>query len=583
MPASVVNDASILVLDIGNVNTRAVLFDVVEGRYRFIAYAEAPSTAVPPVADLMVGVRQVLEILEEKTGRALLQEGGMPILPATADGQGIDQLAAVLSAGPLLKVAVAGLLEDVSVSSVRRLAETLYAQSIDVFHINDERDVSEQLDALAARKPDLLLVAGGTDGGATRALKRLFEVLGLGAYLASVEKRPTILYAGNRDLAELARKAFDPVAENIYIAPNLRPSLDVENLLPAATELAHSWPVLQSPWLNGLDELMSWTQGQVLPTNFSQGRTIRLLGAIYNSRKGVMSVDVGAASATFHTAYGKTWRSKTLPLGLGDNLMRVLKSTSLERIQRWLPLDIPRTVVQDYLYNKVFYPDHVPVSKEAAALEQAVAREILWQGVQAVVQDVPPEALSLHPALLPQLEPIFAAGEVFTSAPTPGQALLTLLDGLQPVGVTTFVLDDNDLLAALGVVGELNTLAAAQVLETAAFTTLATVISPLGTVRQGAPALKVTMMVENGDKTSLTVKQGGLEVLSLAPGQRAKVRLEPMRGVNVGFGPGRGHDITVSGSLLGIVIDARGRPLNLPEDPVRRRELMKKWLWALGG
>jgi hypothetical protein len=31
------------------------------------------------------------------------------------------------------------------------------------------------------------------------------------------------------------------------------------------------------------------------------------------------------------------------------------------------------------------------------------------------------------------------------------------------------------------------------------------------------------------------------------------------------------------------VIDARGRPLQLPSDAVRRRDLFKKWLWTLGG
>jgi hypothetical protein len=32
-----------------------------------------------------------------------------------------------------------------------------------------------------------------------------------------------------------------------------------------------------------------------------------------------------------------------------------------------------------------------------------------------------------------------------------------------------------------------------------------------------------------------------------------------------------------------LVIDARGRPLVLPDDAERRYELFKKWLWTLGG
>jgi hypothetical protein len=34
---------------------------------------------------------------------------------------------------------------------------------------------------------------------------------------------------------------------------------------------------------------------------------------------------------------------------------------------------------------------------------------------------------------------------------------------------------------------------------------------------------------------------------------------------------------------LGLVIDARGRPLHLPSEPARRHEIIKKWLWTLGG
>jgi hypothetical protein len=41
--------------------------------------------------------------------------------------------------------------------------------------------------------------------------------------------------------------------------------------------------------------------------------------------------------------------------------------------------------------------------------------------------------------------------------------------------------------------------------------------------------------------------------------------------------------VRVVGGALGVVIDARGRPLRIPEDIGRRRDLFKKWLWTLGG
>lgn len=42
MPASLVQNESILAIDVGAAVTRAVMFDVVEGQYRFVASGQAP-------------------------------------------------------------------------------------------------------------------------------------------------------------------------------------------------------------------------------------------------------------------------------------------------------------------------------------------------------------------------------------------------------------------------------------------------------------------------------------------------------------------------------------------------------------
>ncbi|HCB02529.1 MAG TPA: hypothetical protein DEP19_09115, partial [Anaerolineae bacterium] len=78
-------------------------------------------------------------------------------------------------------------------------------------------------------------------------------------------------------------------------------------------------------------------------------------------------------------------------------------------------------------------------------------------------------------------------------------------------------------------------------------------------------------------------KLGSIETLRLSNRATGKLTIQVSRRVDVGFGTGRGGTITVSGGALGVVFDGRGRPLNLPTDPVRRRELIKKWNWTLGG
>lgn len=82
----------------------------------------------------------------------------------------------------------------------------------------------------------------------------------------------------------------------------------------------------------------------------------------------------------------------------------------------------------------------------------------------------------------------------------------------------------------------------------------------------------------------MEIKQGTLDVLPLAAGRSARLNLIPLHRAEVGMGgPGRGGSLKVTGGALGVVIDARGRPLRLPSDPGRRGELYKRWLWMLGG
>src|SRR5512143_1516353 len=100
MPASLVGGDSLLAGDIGGANTRAVLFDIVEGEYRFLASNSAPSTAEAPVKDVSEGVRNAIAGLQAATGRVLLDGDRKLITPSQADGTGVDAFVATTSAGP---------------------------------------------------------------------------------------------------------------------------------------------------------------------------------------------------------------------------------------------------------------------------------------------------------------------------------------------------------------------------------------------------------------------------------------------------------------------------------------------------
>ncbi len=584
MPASLVEGESLLTVDVGAATTRAVLFDVVEGEYRLLANGSAPSTAEAPFKDVSEGVKNAIANLQAVTGRTLLDAERNLIMPAQPDGSGVDALVSTLSAGPVLKTIIVGLLADVSLESARRLAETTYTRIVDSIGLNDHRKVDQQIDSILRLRPDIVIVTGGSDGGASRSIHKMLEPVGLASYLLPQEKRPAVLFAGNQKLDDEVKELLANVTSALHFGPNVRPSLDTEDLDPAARELAALYLNIRKSQLKGVETLEKWAGGHVLPTAYAEGRMMRFLGQIYGGTKGILGVDIGSSGAIVAAGFKEKTTLGVYPqFGLGENLPILLQYSSLEDILRWSTLDISSGVLRDFLYQKSLYPSSVPSTKEDQAISQAVARQALYLAVQTAKRDFPPSAQVLKAGLLPSFEPILAGGGSLGDAPTPGQSLLLLLDAIQPVGVTTVILDRSDLLPILGAAASRNSILPVHVLESGAFQSLGTVVSVIATASYGALVLRAKLIYEDGNEARAEVKYGSLELLPLATGQSARLTLQPSHGADVGFGPGRGGTVRVTGGAMGVAIDGRGRPLTFPSDPGRRRDLIKKWFWTVGG
>jgi hypothetical protein len=575
---------SLLAIDVGEVNTRAALFDIVEGRYRFLAIGSAPTTAAAPYNHIGEGIRLAIDNLQEITGRRFIGGDDRLIMPGRLDGTGVDTFVATQSAGPPLKVVAMGLLEDVSLESARHLATTTYAEVVETISLNDRRKPEVRLDTLFSLRPDVIIVAGGSEGGATQAVTRLIESISLACSLLPRQHRPEVIFAGNQAVVDRVRSGLHRQA-NLHLAPNIRPALEFERLDPAQPHVVNAYRAVRARQIPGVAELDAWTGRRLMPTATAFGRMIRFLSKVYDPSKGVLGVDVGASALTVAASFvGELTLGVYPQLGLGRGLSASLEKSPINQIMRWLPIEVGEDYVRDYIQNKSLYPGSLPVTTEDLVIEYTLARQVIRSGVLQASHRFPKSAGRSRPGMLPWFEPIVACGSVLSNAPTYAQTLLTLLDSLQPTGVTTLVLDQNNLSAALGAAAGINPVLAVQVLESSTFLSLATVISPVTSARPGTPILRLRVTYESGDETSLDIKQGSLEALPLPLGQSARLRLQPLQRADVGLGgPGHGGSVRVVGGALGVVIDARGRPLRIPEDIGRRRDLFKKWLWTLGG
>ena len=580
MPTSLIDADSVLAIEIGTVTTRVILFDVVEGHYRFLGQGVVPTTFGAPFNDVSVGVKAALDQLRDITGRILFNAEGQLVVPSQPNGSGVDACVATVSVGPPLKVVAIGLLKDVSTESAKNLASTTYAQVVETMSLNDRCGTVERLDTILQKRPDLIVVAGGIEGGAKESVLNLLEAVGLACYLIPKDQRPEVLYAGNSELVKNVQESIGSLA-NLHIAPNVRQSYESEQLTPSQPALAQIFRLVRSRQLKGIQDIDLWTGNRLMPAATAFGRTIRYISKEYTStHKGVMGVDVGASATTIASAFAGDLRLSIHPgLGLGENLPQILDLCSISEIMRWVTVDVSENYVRDYIYNKAIYPSCVPITSNEIAIEQAIACQAMLLAIRQAIKSYPPELPGSLPGLLPWFEPIIVSGSVLTKAPARSQTLMMILNGLQPTGVTTIALDRNNLAVSLGAIAGVTPLLTIQSLDASNFINLCTVISPVGKAPPGTPILRIRLT--NGDVivSEKEIQNGTLTIVELPVGQTGTLQLTPLHRFDVGMGGlGRGGIVKVIGGSLGVIIDARGRPLRMLAEPSRRRELLNKWL-----
>ena len=70
---------------------------------------------------------------------------------------------------------------------------------------------------------------------------------------------------------------------------------------------------------------------------------------------------------------------------------------------------------------------------------------------------------------------------------------------------------------------------------------------------------------------------GELAYFPLGLDEEIKLALEPTKGFDVGAGQGKDRDATVNGGVVGLLIDTRGRPLDIRSDMPDRIAKIEKW------
>ena len=572
------HSGSILAVDFGNVNTRAILVDLVDGMYRLIARAEARSTAGFPANDARLGLNRVVEQMTAVTGRKLLTNDNKIITPEQNDRSGVDYFLTTASTGRTLRTVLVGLVPDVSIASARRALAGTYVDIVELLTLEDGRSEEAQLNAVVSSRPDLIFITGGMEGGAQEGVLQLARVVRLALRLIKGGRKPVLLYAGNSALVSTIRNMFDGLA-TILIAPNIRPSLDDEELEGAQIQLALAYNEQQAKQ-GGFGPLARMSRLGVLPTAQSYNLMTDYLGK--SSSENVISVDMGSAISILSAHVdGRTSTTIRTDMGLGHSAETLLKMTGEEAVNRWLPFLAEPSQIRHYALNKTLVPGTIPETIKGLYMEHGMLRA----GIDALLKVSRPawtKGISANQsALMPSFGLVIGAGAAITNTGNSGFGALLLLDALQPTGTARLVTDPFGMVAALGALALANQEAVVQVLESGGLEQLGTVFSLSGRPSVNRPAMRIKIRTSEGQVIKHYVPGGHLWVYPLGVGKTARVEVGVGRGLDIGGK--RKIKVKVEGGSVGLIFDGRGRPLPLAVDPRGRAAQLPLWIAEMTG
>ena len=567
----------ILATDCGSTTTKAILVQFQNGEYRQTHRGEAPTTVEAPFEDVTRGVLNAIQEVEELSGRTILD--GEQILTPANDSMGVDIYISTSSAGGGLQMVVTGVVQSMSAESAQRCALGAGAIVMDVLATNDGRPSHEKIERIRHLRPDMILFAGGTNGGTVSHVVEVAE------YIAAADPKPRlgidyklpVIYAGNVEAQSQVEEILGEQVE-LSITENIRPVLERENLMPArhkSHDLFLEHVIAQAP---GYKKLMAWTGAPIIPTPAAVGMLIETVAR----REGlnVIGVDIGGATTDVFSVFDGVFnRTVSANLGMSYSVANVVAEAGLENIQRWLPFAYKESQLRNQIKNKMIRPTTIPQTVEDLHIEQAIAREALRLaldqhkqlavGLKGVQQERSVsdafEQVGSGQSLIDMfaLNLIIGSGGVLSHAPRRAQAMQMLTDAYAPLGMTQIAVDSIFMMPHLGVLSTIHEQAATEVFNKDCLIPLGACIAPTGVGNHGEPCFSYILQLPDGTTQEEELSYGSLRLIPLAADQRTHIELIPTRKFD--FGVGRGKTLTgvVTGGEVGLLLDTRGRPLSL--------------------
>ena len=433
-----------LLIDFGSTYTKLRAVDVDERR--LLGAGQGPSTVT---TDITVGMQAALSDLARRLG-------GVPRFKY--------RLASSSAAGGLRMVTV-GLVRELTAEAARRAALGAGAKLVGAFAY---RLTMGDIEAIRGLAPDILLLAGGTDGGNSEV------VLANARRIGASDLACPIVYAGNRDVAEEVCTALGE--KTVMVTANVMPEFNALEIEPARAAIRQVF-IDRIVHAKGIDRAAAEFDAVLMPTPAAVLEGARLVADGIEGRSGlgtVMVIDPGGATTDVHSVAAGAPAPGVVPQGLpeprvkrtveGDLGMRHNAASIVEAAGlQWIAAAarLAETRVCELVTEIAQNVGRLPQSDAEFALDAALARAAVRLavtrhcGTVETVYTVAGPVTVQHGKDLSHVEAVIGTGGAIVSSPDPRGVLETALaDPAEPLSLKPtaprLLLDADYLLYACG-------------------------------------------------------------------------------------------------------------------------------------
>lgn len=282
-----------LFIDFGSTFTKVTAVDF--SKEEIIGTAHVPSTVG---TDITIGLNEALKEIAASV---------------KIDDSVVKEALACSSAGGGLRMVCAGFVPSLTSRAANNAALGAGAKVIACYSY---KLTQEEITEIEAAAPDIVLLAGGTDGGDAEVILH-----NAGLFSRTGPAINNIIVAGNKATHDRIKALFDNLNKNVVYTGNVMPEIGVLDTAPSNREIRRLFMknIIEAKGVARAREIIG---DVIMPTPAAVLEAARLIAEGYSDSPGmgeVIVIDVGGATTDVHSvAKGKPSQADTIVAGLPE-------------------------------------------------------------------------------------------------------------------------------------------------------------------------------------------------------------------------------------------------------------------------